>query len=71
MINKEINHIDCVALGKKLNNSNFRNLNELIPYIDLMNITELDVYVCNAESRSQVIETNVNYFTSPLGRYIN
>lgn len=85
MIDKSINQIDCVYVRSRLtahNHSGFEELNlsvnssdidELVHDDSRYNVTEalseLEIAVCRAEVDSQILDSQLNVYTSPFGKH--
>lgn len=79
MIDKSINRIDCVDVRSKLNARNYSGFEELslgdanidqLVHDPMYNVTEglseLEIEVCHAEVDSQILDSELNVYTSPF-----
>lgn len=70
MIDKSINNIDCVETKMRLSEANL-TLQQMINMTNhtVSNVSDLEVHVCQAEIDSQHLETALNLYLSPIGKY--
>lgn len=83
MIDKSINNIDCVYVRDKQHSVNYSTQGEetelsAATIVTLVNnissgadatITELEVEVCRAEVDSQILDSALNVYTAPFGKF--
>lgn len=83
MIDKSINNIDCVYVRDKQHSVNYTTQGEetelsAATIVHLINnistsgdatITELEVEVCRAEVDSQILDSALNVYTAPFGKF--
>lgn len=86
MIDKSINQINCGDVREKLSSHNYSGFVELNlsenssdivelvqdrPYHVTEALSELEIAVCRAEVDSQILDSQLNVYTSPFGMYCN
>lgn len=84
MMDKTINNIDCVYVRNRLQAENYSTFDDIsgatgsaiigiiqtLQYNKTESLTELEIAVCQAEVDSQRLDSTLNVYTAPFGKFI-